>query len=132
EEGRRAFAAERAESLGRDASIVSGEIGAPTPTPTPTAREDQDKARQLAEAGDVTAAIAFAERAATAAPEDPEPLELLEQLFLRSGDVAAASEAIGRQLELATDDTRRAALWRRRARMYRGALGHGADAYLCL
>src|SRR4029077_15627525 len=41
-------------------------------------------------------------------------------------------EAIGRQLMLIDEPPRRAALWRRRARMYRDALGRDAEAYRCL
>jgi Tfp pilus assembly protein PilF len=123
---RRAFAAERAEALSRDESIVSGEI-------RPRATVELERARQLALAEDWRGAIAAAERAASHAPAgDTRALELLEELFLEQGDVTASSEAIGRQLVVVEDAARRAALWRRRARLYRDALGRDAEAYRCL
>jgi hypothetical protein len=42
---------------------------------------------------------------------------VIERIYLASGSVTAASEAIGRQLLTAEDPGQRAALWRRRARM---------------
>ncbi|MEO8553889.1 MAG: hypothetical protein ABI678_28140, partial [Kofleriaceae bacterium] len=131
---RRAFATERAEVLGRDDSVVSGEIGGP-PVPAPAITEtgvDLVEARQLAEEENFPAAIVAAERAASAHPEDREPLELLERLYMETGDVTAASEAIGRQLVLTEEAQVRSALWRRRAKLYRGALGRDAEAYRCL
>jgi Tfp pilus assembly protein PilF len=123
---RRAFAAERAEALGRDDSIVSGEIAAQ--------REmtDLEEAEQLAAAEDWPGAIDAAERAAAASPEDLTVLEMLERIYFASGNVTAASEAVGRQLLLIEDPQLRASLWRRRARMYRDALGRDAEAYRCL
>ncbi|MEO6774463.1 MAG: tetratricopeptide repeat protein [Kofleriaceae bacterium] len=131
---RRAFAAERAEVLGRDDSVVSGEIGGP-PVPPPAVIEtgvELVEARQLAEEDNLPAAIVAAERAAIAHPDDRDPLELLEQLYAEIGDITAASEAIGRQLVLAAEPSVRSALWRRRARLYRGATGREAEAYRCL
>jgi tetratricopeptide (TPR) repeat protein len=125
---RRAFAAARVESLGRDESIVSGEIG----LPKPKRRTDLDRARELADKEEWPAAIASAEAAAAASPKDPEPLELLEALYIDQGDITAASEAIGRQLVLADDPLKKAQLWRRRAKLYRDALGREAEAYRCL
>ena len=90
------------------------------------------EARQLAEEENFPAAIVAAEHAATNHPEDREPLELLEQLYVETGDLTAASEAIGRQLVLTEDPNMRSALWRRRAKLYRGALGREAEAYRCL
>jgi tetratricopeptide (TPR) repeat protein len=145
EPDRRAYAAGIAYELGRDDSIVSGEIRAirpadleDEPPPAPIREEPSDepslsRARELADAGDVPRAIAVAERAAEAAPDDNVALELLEQLYLDAGDITAASEAIGRQLLLFEDDSAaRAALWRRRAKLYRDALGRDAEAYRCL
>ena len=64
---RRAWAAERAEALSRDDSIVSGEIRVPRSAAADAPRSELANARQLADAGDWTAAIAAAERAAAAA-----------------------------------------------------------------
>ncbi|HEY0255462.1 MAG TPA: hypothetical protein VGC41_28230, partial [Kofleriaceae bacterium] len=128
---RRKFAAERAELLGRDDSVISGEIGGTPPAPVPPG-VDLAEARQLVADENTPAAIAAAERAAAAHPEDREPLELLEQLYGETGDITAASEAIGRQLVLTEDPQFRAVLWRRRARLYRGAVGREAEAYRCL
>src|SRR5262249_50648347 len=66
------------------------------------------------------------------APTDTAPLERLEALYLEAGDITAASEAIGRQLVLAESPAQRATLWRRRARLYRDALGREGEAYRCL
>jgi len=131
---RRAFAAERAEILGHDDSVVSGEIGGPPVQPPAVVETGVElvEARQLAEEENFPAAIVAAERAATAHPQDLEPLELLEQLYAETGDVTAASEAIGRQLVLTDDPNSRSALWRKRAKLYRGALGREAEAYRCL
>ncbi|MGN6110879.1 MAG: hypothetical protein ACTHU0_37600, partial [Kofleriaceae bacterium] len=125
---RRAFAADRADALGHDDAVVSGEIA-----PEQLRAAELARATELADAGDLPAAIAAAERAAIAAPpDDAHALELLEKLYLESGDITAASEAIGRQLVGVEDETRRATLWRRRARLYRDALGRDAEAYRCL
>ncbi len=138
---RRAWAAERAEALGRDDSIISGEIASrPTPPPLPLLPPppvvhdniDLAEARVLADQENWPAAITAAERAAAVAPDDHEALELLELLYLEAGDVTSASEAIGRQLVLSDEPTRRAILWRRRAKLYRDALGRDAEAYRCL
>ncbi len=122
---RREFAAERAEALGRDASIVSGEI-APRPM------TDLEEAEQLAAAEDWPGALDAAERAVAAHPDDVAALEVLERIYFASGNVTAASDAVGRQLMLVDDPAARAGLWRRRARMYREALGRDAEAYRCL
>jgi len=122
---RRAFAADRAEALGRDDSIVSGEI-------RPPGAAALERATMLADAEDWPGAIALAQRAATDDPENLAALELLEKLYLESGDVTSASEAIGRQLLVVDDSTARAMLWRRRARLYRDTLGRDAEAYRCL
>jgi tetratricopeptide (TPR) repeat protein len=132
---RRTWAAEQAEALGRDESIISGEIGGPRPKPARDARSaeaDLERARQLAEGEHWEAAIQTAERVAEERPGDPAALELLEQLYFESGDITAASEAIGRQLVLTDDAAARATLWRRRAKLYRDALGRDAEAYRCL
>jgi tetratricopeptide (TPR) repeat protein len=122
---RREFAAERAEALGRDASVVSGEIA-------PRAMTDLEEAEQLAAAEDWPGAIDAAERAVATHPDDAAALEVLERIYFASGNVTAASDAVGRQLMLVDDATARAGLWRRRARMYREALGRDAEAYRCL
>src|SRR5262249_21300028 len=112
----------RAASISQvDAEIVPG---------VPSA--DLIRARELAEQEDWPSAIRAAERAATANPSDGEALELLEQLYLETGDITAASEAIGRQLMLVDDPAERALLWRRRAKLYRDSLGRDAEAYRCL
>ena len=122
---RREFAAERAGALGHDASIVSGEI-APRPM------TDLEEAEQLAAAEDWPGALDAAERAVAAHPDDVAALEVLERIYFASGNVTAASDAVGRQLMLVDDPAARAALWRRRARMYREALGRDVEAYRCL
>ena len=131
---RRTFAAERAEVLGHDDSVVSGEIGGPPVQPPAVIETGVElvEARQLAEEENFPAAVVAAERAATNHPTDREPLELLEQLYVETGDITAASEAIGRQLVLTEDPNMRSALWRRRARLYRGQAGREAEAYRCL
>ena len=88
------------------------------------------RARALAEDGDWAAALTVAEGAASEA--DPDALQLLEQLYLDSGDITGASEAIGRQLLLVGAPEARAPLWRRRAKIYRDAMGRDAEAYRCL
>ncbi len=125
---RRAFAADRAEALGHDDSIVSGEVRSRAGSTAP----ELEAARELAEADDLQGAIAAAERAAAEAPDDPSALQLLEVLYFEAGDITAASEAIGRQLVAAEQPEQRALLWRRRAKLYRDALGRDAEAYRCL
>ncbi|HEU0032812.1 MAG TPA: hypothetical protein VFQ53_19405 [Kofleriaceae bacterium] len=134
---RRAFAADRAEALAQPSTDepgepvephASGESGAIRP---PGASE-LDRAIALAEAEDWQAAIAAAEKAAAANATSTRALELLEKLYLETGDVTSASEAIGRQLMVVDEPTDRAALWRRRAKLYRDTLGRDAEAYRCL
>jgi len=127
---RRAWATERAEAISRDDSIVSGEIRSRPKVSGPP--PNLTHARELAQREDWPAAIREAERVTEMHPENGEALELLEQLYLESGDITAASEAIGRQLVLADDPDIRAKLWRRRAKLYRDALGRDAEAYRCL
>ena len=127
DDARRAWAADRAEALSFDASIVSGEIRMPPPGIHP----ELTRAHELADKGDWAAAIGAAERAANVS-DDVGALELLERLYLEVGDITAASEAIGRQLVVRTEVGDRAALWRRRAKIYRDALGREAEAYRCL
>ena len=129
DESRRAWAAERAEALGRDDSVVSGEISTKNHGMPPASLAH---ARELAEAAELEAAIREAERVADVNPADTEALDLLELLYLEQGDIAAASEAIGRQLVLTDDPEAKAKLWRRRAKIYRDALGREAEAYRCL
>ena len=134
---RRALAAERAAALPDDGSVVAGEHGgpavAPPAIPAPAvASSELVQARQHAEEQAPETAIAAAERAAAAHPEDCEPLELLESLHVAAGDITAASEAIGRQLVIARGPQQRAGLWLRRAKLYRSAPGHDADAHRCL
>ncbi|HEY5927286.1 MAG TPA: hypothetical protein VIV11_36615, partial [Kofleriaceae bacterium] len=131
DEPRRRWAAERADALGRDDTIISGEIPIRPPmTAVPPA--NLGHARALADKQDWEAAIREAERVSNANPADAEALELLEQLYLESGDITAASEAIGRQLVLTEDPDEKAKLWRRRAKIYRDSLGRDAEAYRCL
>ncbi len=122
---RRAFAAERIEALSRDPSRVSGEI-------TPPAQFSLGRAIRFADSQDWTSAIAEAEKAAELDPAGSAALLLLERLYLEVGDITAASEAIGRQLLTVTDPSKRAILWRRRARLYRDTLGRDAEVYRCL
>ncbi len=130
DQARRTFAADRAVALSQDDTIVSGEIGS-RPQPPPR-RADLTEAQALADAGDVRGAIAIAETAAAAAPTDGRPLELLESLYFKIGDVTATSEAIGRQLVMVEDELSKGALWRRRAKLYRDSLNRDAEAYRCL
>lgn len=130
DDARRSFAADRAAALGHDDAIVSGEIGS-GPRP-PRDRPELAEAQRLADAGDLRAAITLAENIAAAAPSDGRPLELLESLYFKLGDVTAASEAIGRQLVMADDEAAKGALWRRRAKLYRDSLNRDAEAYRCL
>jgi tetratricopeptide (TPR) repeat protein len=126
----RQWAAQRAAALGRDDSILSGELR--------PRRVDADPhpelvfARELAAREDWPEAIAAAERAAEANPADQEALELLERLYLEIADLTRASEALGRQIVATDAPQSRAQLWRRRARLYRDALGRDAEAYRCL
>jgi len=137
---RRAWASERAAALAQDGSVVSGEIGdepsggAGEPVVEPVVEPviDLAEARELADKEQWQDAIAAAERAATNDPNDREALELLEHLYLEAGDITAASEAIGRQLVAIDEPSERAILWRRRAKLYRDALGRDAEAYRCL
>ena len=113
-----------------------------TDTLRPPAVDQLARARELAEHAlvadgdaarvELAEAIAAAELAAEASPTSPKPLTLLEQLYMERGDVTATSEAIGRQLVLATDPLVRAALWVRRARLYHDALDRDAEVYRCL
>ena len=119
---RRAYARERAETLGRPA--VPEPVGPPP---------QLGQVKALAEVGNVEAAIELAEQVAgAAAPGDTAALEALEALYFQAGNVTAASEAIGRQLQIVADDATRAALWRRRAKLYRDTLDRDAEAYRCL
>nr|MDQ3363980.1 hypothetical protein [Myxococcota bacterium] len=90
------------------------------------------RARELADDGDVPAALAIAQRVHEEAPDDVPALELLESLYFAIGDITAASAAIGRQLTGVEEPALRAALWRRRAKLYRGAPDREAEAYRCL
>ncbi len=129
DDARRAWAADQAEALGRDDSVISGEIETRPALP----RGSLPHARELAQEETTwPAAIREAERVAESNPADVEALELLEQLYLQTGDITAASEAIGRQLLIADEPEAKARLWRRRAKIYRDALGRDAEAYRCL
>ncbi len=133
DEHRRRFAAERADALGKDHTIVSGEIGSKPPRlPVTRVRPEIERARRMVADDDIPGAIAISEEVLDAYPEDAAALELLEQLYLQTGDITAASETIGRQLMIAEDEISRASLWRRRAKIYRDSLGRDAEAYRCL
>ncbi|MCX5745901.1 MAG: hypothetical protein NT062_25775, partial [Proteobacteria bacterium] len=128
---RRQWAQTRAEALGRDDSIVSGEISHKLPGIA--------RAQQRADEGDLAGAIAAAEQIATNQSDDLPgfaadlgALELLERLYLQADDVTASSEAIGRQLAVVQELPARALLWRRRARLYRNTPGRDAEVYRCL
>jgi lipopolysaccharide biosynthesis regulator YciM len=126
----RKWAAQRASALSRDDSVVSGEIRARRLDSVPD--PDLENARELADKEDWAEAIAAAERAAAANPSDVAALELLERLYLEESDLTRASEAIGRQIVITEQPLARARLWRRRAKLYRDALGRDAEAYRCL
>ncbi len=132
DESKRTWARERAEALGHDDAVVSGEISGKPQAPALMPGRSLEHARELAESEKWRDAIEMAEHVALTAPADTEALELLEILYFESGDVTAASEAIGRQLVLSDDPDLRAALWRRRAKLYRDSLGRDAEAYRCL
>lgn len=131
DEHSRRWARERADALGHDDAVVSGEIKSKAEPSKPTTI-DLDVARDLAEHANWQDAIKIAEGAADANPANTEALELLEMLYFEVGDITAASEAIGRQLMLFDDPDARARLWRKRAKLYRDALGRDAEAYRCL
>ncbi|MDX2089001.1 MAG: hypothetical protein SFX73_14185, partial [Kofleriaceae bacterium] len=119
---RRTYARERAETLGRPTLEM----------PAPPAPE-LAQVKTLADEGNLDSAIELAEQvAAAAAPGDTAALEALEVLYFQAGNVTAASEAIGRQLQIVADDIARAQLWRRRAKLYRDTLDRDAEAYRCL
>jgi tetratricopeptide (TPR) repeat protein len=143
DDAQRSWAADRADALGHDDSVVSGEIGVritdrdiPVTVPDVEVEEEIDlslaRAREHAEYGEVEKAIKIAEQAVDRNASDVDALELLEVLYFHAGDVTAASEAIGRQLTLTDDPDLRANLWRRRAKLYRDALGRDSEAYRCL
>jgi Tfp pilus assembly protein PilF len=131
DERRRTFAAERAEALGFDPSVVSGEIKAKVPAAPPLAPE-LSEAQALVEAGKLKEAVVIIEKLANAQADNSAALEMLEQLYLKMNDITAASDAIGRQLLVAADEQARAQLWRRRAKLYRDTLDRDAEAYRCL
>ncbi len=123
---RRQWAAARAEALGKDDTIVSGEIASKIPGIA--------RAQQRLDEGDVAGAIAAAEAAAASDDENEDlaALEMLERLYLQTDDLTAASEAIGRQLAIVEDQAARATLWKRRARLYRNSQGKDGEVYRCL
>src|SRR6185503_16460452 len=72
------------------------------------------------------------ETASQVSPLDPRPLEALETLAERRGDWDFVAELLGRQILHCTTPAARAALWLRRARLYRDVLGREPEAYRCL
>jgi tetratricopeptide (TPR) repeat protein len=126
----RQWAAQRATALGRDESMLTGELRQRRSDAAP--HPDLVTARDIAAREDWPEAIAAAERAAEAHPTDVEALELLEHLYLETADLTKASEAIGRQIVVTDSPHARALLWRRRAKLYRDALGREAETYRCL
>jgi Tfp pilus assembly protein PilF len=126
----RQWAAQRATALSRDDSIAAGEIRARRSGAT--AHADLERARELEASEEWTDAIATAERVAEASPSDVAALELLERLYAEVADLTRASEAIGRQIVVTEQPLDRARLWRRRAKLYRDALGRDAEVYRCL
>jgi len=121
---RREWARGRAEALGKDDTIITGEISSKVPSLA--------RAQQRIDEGDLQGAIAAAEQVAAAAPQDLAALELLERLYLETDDVTAASEAIGRQVAIVDELPARATLWKRRARLYRNTPGRDNEVYRCL
>ncbi|HWM84451.1 MAG TPA: tetratricopeptide repeat protein, partial [Kofleriaceae bacterium] len=89
-------------------------------------------ARALEERGEHDKAAARYEALWAAAPDDLRPLEALERLYLARGDADAVSEVLGRMIVVTEDRVRRAALWFRRAKLYRDLLHRDAEAYRCL
>lgn len=90
------------------------------------------EARAHEEAGQHTAAAARYEELWLVAPDDMRPLEALERLYLARGDADAVSEVLGRMIVATEDRLLRAALWSRRARLYRDLLHREGEAYRCL
>ncbi|HVK72570.1 MAG TPA: hypothetical protein VM734_04595 [Kofleriaceae bacterium] len=88
---------------------------------------------ELAQAGQVEAAIARYEAATSLAPPgDLRALTALELLYAHEGDAEAVSDAIGRQIVATAEPRLRARLWRRRAQLYRDVLHREAETYRCL
>jgi len=127
------------------ASTLRGVFGAWRPPAaetegsTPDYERDLERARELAERGQLDQAIAAAERAATLAPAsetdektDLRALALLEELYAKAGDSDAVTEVIGRQIVATPDPITRAKHWRRRAALYRDVLHREAETYRCL
>ena len=129
DDGRRAVAAERAEALGHDDAVVSGEIAAARRAPSL-----ERAARELAAEEDWTGAIAAAERAADARARGRHRAR--SSCSSSSTSRPATSPPPPRRSAASScsieDPAARAALWRRRARLYRDALGRDAEAYRCL
>lgn len=88
---------------------------------------------ELAQAGQVEAAIGRYEAATSLAPPgDLRALTALELLYAQEGDGEAVSDAIGRQITATVEPRLRARLWRRRAQLYRDVLHREAETYRCL
>jgi tetratricopeptide (TPR) repeat protein len=112
----------------------------PPPPMIPGSAYDREltHAATLAATGEVTAAIARYEHAATLAPEladggtDTRALVALEDLYGQLGDSDAMTEVLGRQIVATADAHQRAILWQRRAILYRDLLHREAETYRCL
>ena len=112
----------------------------PPPPMIPGSAYDREltHAATLAATGELTAAIARYEHAATLAPDLPEggtdtrALVALEDLYGQLGDSDAMTEVLGRQIVATADAYQRAVLWQRRAILYRDLLHREAETYRCL
>ena len=101
--------------------------------PSPDEIDDRlEAAQRLEQTGNLDAAAIRYEELWAAAPADLRPLEALERIYLERGDADLVSEVLGRMV-LATEDRKaRAALWFRRAKLYRDLLHREPEAYRCL
>ncbi|HTE52432.1 MAG TPA: tetratricopeptide repeat protein [Kofleriaceae bacterium] len=115
-----------------DADGLDASGGLPTVVIAESADDELDAALTLEEAGQHTEAAARYEAMWGAAPDDMRPLEALERLYLARGEADAVSEVLGRMIVATEDRPRRAALWYRRARLYRDLLHREGEAYRCL
>lgn len=82
--------------------------------------------------GQRDAAIAHYRTAAERAPGDVRPLDGLDRLFRAQGDLDGLADLLGDLVAGARDARVRAALWFRRARLYRDDLFREPEAYQCL
>jgi tetratricopeptide (TPR) repeat protein len=120
---------------GRPPSLDAGalaDLAGDLPDPAAEAEGPLAEARALEDVGRHEEAAARYEALWAADPDDLRPLEALERLYLARGEADAVSEVLGRMIVAARSRAQRAALWFRRARLYRDLLHREAEAYRCL